>query len=132
MSELDVALRREFARAVRYRQHIAILLVELPPTGDVLASVRDAVRLCDSAVPASPSRVAVILPETQLSGALVVATRLASALGPSPSKGGPQSVGVATYPSPSVTDAGTLMQAVEKSLDTARSRGGGIVTPVSR
>jgi|OpeIllAssembly_1097287.scaffolds.fasta_scaffold173520_2 hypothetical protein len=132
MSELDVALRREFARAVRYRQHIAVLLVDLSPTADVLGSVRDAVRLCDSAVPASASRVAVILPETQLSGALVVATRLAGALGPSPSTGGPQSVGVAAYPSPSVADAGALMRAVEKALDVARSRGGGIVTSVSR
>ena len=132
MSELEVALRREFARAVRYRQHIAILLVDLPPTAEVLGNVRDGVRLCDSAMPASANRVAVILPETQLAGALVVATRLAGALGLSPSSGGPQSVGVAAYPSLSVADAEALMRAAEKALDIARSRGGGIMTPLSR
>lgn len=132
MSELEVALRREFARAVRYRQDIAVLLVDLPPTADVLGNVRDAVRLCDSAVPASGNRVAVILPETQLAGALVVATRLASALGPSPATGGPLSVGVAAYPSPPVADADALMRAAEKALELARSRGGGIMTPGSR
>ena len=132
MSELEVALRREFARAVRYRQDIAVLLVDLPPTADVLGNVRDAVRLCDSAVPAPGNRVAVILPETQLAGALVVATRLVGALGPSPATGGPQSVGVATYPSPSVADADALMRAAEKALELARSRGGGIMTPGSR
>ena len=132
MTELEVALRREFARAIRYRQHIAILLVDLPPTPDVLGNVRDAVRLCDSAVPTSGNRVAVILPETQLAGALVVATRLVGALGPSPATGGPQSVGVAAYPSPSVADADALMRAAEKALDIARSLGGGIMTPGSR
>jgi hypothetical protein len=132
MSELEVALRREFARAVRYRQHISVLLVDVPPTADVLGNVRDAVRLCDSAVPASTDRVAVILPETQLGGALVVATRLAGALGPSPVTGRPQSVGVAAYPSPSVADAEALMRAAEKALDIARSHGGGVMTPVLR
>ena len=98
----------------------------------MLERVRDAVRVCDSAVPAPGNRVVVILPETPLTGALLVATRLAGALGPSPSTGDPQSVGVATYPSPSISDADALMRAAEKALDTARSRGGGIRTPLSR
>jgi len=76
--------------------------------------------------------VAVILPETPLAGALLVATRLAGALGPSPATGGPQSIGVATYPSPSVADADALIRAAETALERARSRGGGILTPVSR
>ncbi len=132
LNELQVALRREFARAVRYRQPIAVLLVDLPPTADVLERVRDAVRLFDSAAPAPESQVAVILPETQLAGALRVAARLAGALGPSPTTGGPQSVGVAAYPSPSIPDADALMRAAEKALGMARSRGGGILTPLSR
>jgi hypothetical protein len=67
-----------------------------------------------------------------LTGALIVATRLAGALGPSPKTGGPQSVGVAAYPSPSVADSEALMRFAEKALESARSRGGGILTPVSR
>jgi GGDEF domain-containing protein len=132
LNELTLALRREFARAVRYRQPIAVLLIDLPASADVLGKVRDGVRLCDSAAPAPENRVAVILPETQLSGALLVATRLAGALGPSPTTGGPQSVGVAAYPSPSIADADALLRAAERGLDTARSRGGGIMTPLSR
>ena len=132
LSEFQAGLRREYSRAVRYRQNLALLLVDLPPTPSVLARTRDAVRLCDSASPAPAGRVAVILPETPLAGALLVATRLAGALGPSPATGGPQSIGVATYPSPSVADADALIRAAETALERARSRGGGILTPVSR
>jgi GGDEF domain-containing protein len=132
MTELQVALRREFARAVRYREPISLLLVDLPPSSDVLERVRDAVRLCDSAAQAPGERVVVILPETPLQGALLVATRLAGALGPNPVTGGLQSIGVAAYPAPSIADADALMRAAEKALDTARSRGGGVLTPLSR
>jgi hypothetical protein len=132
LSEFQDGLRREYSRAVRYRQNLALLLVDLPPTPGVLARARDAVRLCDSAWPAPAGRVAVILPETPLAGALLVAMRLAEALGPSPATGGPQSIGVATYPSPSVADADALIRAAETALERARSRGGGIVTPVPR
>jgi GGDEF domain-containing protein len=132
LSEFHVGLRREYARAARYRQSLSLLLLDLPPTSDVLGRVRDAVRLCDSASPAPDDRVAVILPETALSGALLVATRLAGALGPSPTTGGPQSIGVAAYPSPSVADAEALMRAAEKAMESARSQGGGIRTPLAR
>ena len=132
LSEFQAGLRREYARAVRYRQNLALLIVDLPPTPGVLARTRDAVRLCDSASPAPGGRVAVILPETPLAGALLVATRLAGALGPSPVTGGPQSIGVATYPSPSVADADALIRAAETAMERARSGGGGILTPVPR
>jgi GGDEF domain-containing protein len=132
LSELQVGLRRECARAVRYRQSLSLLLLDLPPTSDVLGWVREAVRLCDSASSAPGDRVAVILPETALSGALLVATRLAGALGPAPATGGPRSIGVAAYPSPSVADADALVRAAEKALESARSRGGGILTPLAR
>jgi GGDEF domain-containing protein len=131
-SELDLAVRREFARAARYRQNLSVLHIDLPPTADVLGRVRDGVRLCDSVVPAPADRVLVVLPETALAGALVVATRLAGALGPSPSAGGPASIGVATYPSPATPDADALLRAAARALDDARSRGGGIMTPFSR
>lgn len=132
MTEFLAGLRREFARAVRYRQPISVLLADLPPSSDVLERVRDAVRLCDSAAPGPGDRVVVILPETSLAGALQVATRLAGALGPNPVTGGPQSVGVAAYPSPSIADADALVRAAERAMDTARSRGGGVLTPLSR
>ena len=73
-----------------------------------------------------------ILPETPLAGALVVATRLAGALGPSPTNGGPQAVGVAAYPSPAIADADALLRAAEKAMENARSSGGGILTPLVR
>lgn len=128
LSELQVALRREFARASRYRQSLSLLLADLPATSDAIGKVRDAIRLCDSAVTAPGDRVAVVLPETPLEGALLVATRLAGALGPSPDTGGPRSFGVATYPSTSVSDADGLLRTAQKAMDTARSRGGGILT----
>ena len=131
-SELELAVRREFARASRYRQNLSVLHIDAPPTADVLGRVRDGVRLCDSVVVAPGDRVFVVLPETALAGALIVATRLAGALGPSPSTGGPTAIGVATYPSPSVPDGDALLRAAGKALEEARSRGGGIMTPFSR
>lgn len=132
LTEFQVALRREFARAARYRQPVALLVVDLPPSADALGRIRDAIRLCDSAAPAPGNRVAVILPETPLAGALVVATRLAGALGPSPTDGGPQAFGVAAYPSPAIADAEALLRAADKAVEKARSNGGGILTPVAR
>lgn len=131
-SELDLAIRREFARAARYRQNLSLLLIDLPPASDVLGRVRDGVRLCDSVVAAPADRVLVLLPETALSGALLVAARLAGALGPSPFSGGPASIGVATYPSAQASDGAGLLRSAAKALDDARSRGGGIMTPFSR
>jgi GGDEF domain-containing protein len=131
-SELDLAVRREFARAARYRQNLSLLHIDLPPTAEVLGRVRDGVRLCDSVVAAPGDRVLVVLPETALAGALLVATRLAGALGPSPTSGGPAAIGVATYPSPTVPDGDGLLRAAGKALEDARSRGGGIMTPFSR
>ncbi len=132
LTEFQVALRREFARASRYRQPLSLLLADLPATSEVIGRVRDAIRLCDSAVTGPGERVAVILPETPLEGALLVATRLAGALGPSPATGGPQSFGVATYPSPPVADADGLLRTAQTAMESARSRGGGIRTGDSR
>ena len=132
LSEFQVALRREFARAVRYRQPIALLIVDLPPTPEALGRVRDGIRVCDSAAPAPGDRVAVILPETPLAGALIVATRLAGALGPSPMSGGPQAVGVAAYPSQAIADADALLRAADKAMENARSSRGGIMTTMAR
>jgi hypothetical protein len=132
LSEFQDGLRREYSRAVRYRQNLALLLVDLPPTPGVLGRTREVVRLCDSASPAPGDRLAVVLPETALAGALLVATRLADVLGPSPATGGPQSIGVAAYPSPSVADADALIRAAQTAMERARSQGGGVLTPVSR
>jgi GGDEF domain-containing protein len=132
LSELDVAIRREFARAVRYREPLSFLLLDAMPTAEILGRVRDGVRLCDSAVPAPPGRVAVILPETPLAGALLVATRLVGALGPSPEAGGSPSIGVSAYPSPTVTDAEGLLRGAEKALLAARSGAGGVRTAPQR
>ncbi|MEY2668959.1 MAG: hypothetical protein RJA59_1597 [Pseudomonadota bacterium] len=132
LTEFQLALRREFARAVRYRQPIALMLVDLPPGPDALGRVRDAIRVCDSAAPGPGDRVAVILPETPLAGALVVATRVAGALGPAPANGAAQALGVAAYPSPAIADADALLRAAEKAMENARSSGGGIMTPLAR
>lgn len=132
MSELQVALRREFARAARHRQELSLLVADVSATSDVLGKVRDAVRVFDSAVAAADDRVAVILPETPLAGALLVATRLAGALGPSAATGGAPSLGVATYPSADVADPDALLRAAERAMKSARSRGGGILTPQAR
>jgi hypothetical protein len=128
LTEFQVALRREFARAARYRQPLSVLVADLPATSDALGRARDAIRLCDSAAPAPGDRVAVILPETALTGALLVATRLAGALGPSPDSGGPRAFGVASYPSQAVADAEALLRQAEKAMEAARSAGGGILT----
>jgi GGDEF domain-containing protein len=101
-------------------------------TPDALGKVRDALRLCDSAFTVAEGRVAVILPETPLAGALLVATRLAGALGPSAATGGSPSLGVATYPSPEAPDADGLLRAATRAMESARSRGGGILTPQAR
>ncbi len=127
-----MALRKELARAARYREDLSLLAVDAPAVPDVLGKVRDSVRLCDSVVATGEGRVVVILPETPLAGALTVATRLTGALGPSPAAGGPPSVGVATYPSSSVADADGLLRAAERAMEAARSKGGGILTPSAR
>jgi hypothetical protein len=131
VTELDTALRREFARAARYREPLALLLVDLPSSSDVLGRIRDGVRLCDSAVAGPEGRVVVILPETPLAGALQVATRLAAVLGEPPGEAGSPGIGVACYPSPAVNDAAALLRGAGKALARARSAGGGIFTPPS-
>jgi GGDEF domain-containing protein len=131
LNDLHASLRRELARAVRYRHPIALLLLDLPPSSEVLRLVRDVVRLCDSAAPAPGNRVAVILPETTLGGALLVATRLAGTLTGSLATGGPHSVGVAAYPTSNIGDVVGLARAAEKAMENARSRGGGIMTATS-
>jgi len=129
VTELDTALRREFARASRYREPLSLLLVDLPSSSDVLGRIRDGVRLCDSAVAGPEGRVVVILPETPLTGALQVATRLAGVLGEPPGQAGPPCIGVASYPSPTVTDGAALLRGAGKGLARARSAGGGVFTP---
>ena len=128
MTELEAALRREFARASRYREPLSLLVVDLPSSSDVLGRIRDGVRLCDSVVAGPEGRVVVILPETPLSGALQVATRLEGVLDEPPGQAGPPSIGVASYPSPAVADAAALLRIAGKALARARTGGGGVFT----
>jgi GGDEF domain-containing protein len=125
VTELEAVLRREVSRAARYREELCLLLVDVPPATDVLERIRDGLRLCDAAL-AADGRVAVVLPETSLAGALQVAERLAR--GPSRSPGAPDApgpaIGVGAYPSPSVADARSLLAAAGAALDRARRRGG--------
>ncbi len=126
MTELEQALRREIARASRYAEELALLLLDLDPTPEVLGGIRDGVRLCDTVFAAGAGRTAVVLPETPLQGALQVALRLGTT--PPHAGVGPASpglaVGVATYPSPKVADAQGLLFAAEAALARARARGG--------
>ena len=128
MSEFQEVLRKEFARAARYREPLAILLLDAQPTGEALGAIRDGVRLCDSVVPDGATRVAVILPETALAGAIQVGTRLGGVLAP-PGVSDPVpliAIGVAVYPSTLATDAAALVRGAEAALELARSRSGGV------
>jgi GGDEF domain-containing protein len=128
VTELEQVLRKEFSRAARYREPLAILLLDLQPTGELVGAIRDGVRLCDGVVPDGPKRIAVILPQTPLSGAIQVGTRLGGVLvppgGPEPSAG--LAIGVGVFPSALATDAAALLRCAESALDQARSRGGGL------
>ncbi len=126
MTELDDTLRREVARASRYRETFSLLLVAVEPTPEVLGRVRDGIRLSDAAIPAGEARVAVVLPETPLQGALQVAQRLVATLSTGDGSGaarGP-SVGVAVFPSAGIADARALLAASESALSRAGPRGG--------
>jgi GGDEF domain-containing protein len=129
MSEFEVVLGREFARAARYREPLAVLLIDVASTGEAIGAIRDGVRLCDSVMTSGQERVAVILPETALPGALQVASRLGGVLAPSgPPPGQPApSIGIGIYPSPQAGDPAALVRSAEVALEQARSRGGGTV-----
>jgi GGDEF domain-containing protein len=130
MTELEEVLRREFARAARYRESFALLLLDHAPTGEALGSTRDGVRLCDSVIAAGGSRVAVVLPQTSLAGALQVAIRLKVALTPpeGPASVPPLAIGIGVYPSAQAGDAAAFLRGAEIALEQARSRGGGIAS----
>ncbi len=125
MTELGDTLRREVARASRYRETFSLLLLAVDPTPELLGQVRDGVRLSDVALPAGAGRVAVVLPETPLQGALQVAQRLVATLSAGAGSGadpGP-SVGVAVFPSTGIADARALLAAAESALSRASPRG---------
>jgi GGDEF domain-containing protein len=130
MSELEQVLGKEFARAARYREPLALLLLDVAPTGEALGTIRDGVRLCDSVIPAGATRVAVVLPETPLAGALEVATRLGAALVPADAASAtrPFAAGIGVGPSQQASDAGALLRCAGSALDQARSRGGGVAS----
>jgi GGDEF domain-containing protein len=130
MSEFEEVLRKEFARAARYREPFALLLLDLSPTGEALGSTRDGVRLCDSVIAAGGTRVAVVLPQTALAGALQVAARLGVTLAPPEGVATvpPLAIGVGVYPSPQAVDAAAFLRSAESALEQARSRGGGIAS----
>jgi len=130
MTELEEVLRREFARAARYRESFALLLLDLTPTGEALSSTRDGLRLCDSVIASGGKRVAVVLPQTSLAGALQVATRLGETLTPpeGPASVPPLAIGIGVYPSAQAGDAAAILRGAERALEQARSRGGGIAS----
>ncbi|HET8723171.1 MAG TPA: hypothetical protein VFM53_03130 [Anaeromyxobacteraceae bacterium] len=133
MTGIEAALRREHARAVRYREAFSLLLVDRPPTADLLERMRDATRLCDAVVPVpEQGRVAVLLPETPLAGALQAAERLAAMLADLPPQGGVAAIGVATHPGPRPTDAAGVLREAVRALEQARSKGGGVHLPPLR
>jgi GGDEF domain-containing protein len=128
MSDFEDVLKKEFARATRYREPLAILLLEVDPAGEALGTIRDGVRLCDSVIPDGGRRVAVVLPETELQGALGVATRLGRVLSPpeaSPAVA-PPAIGIGIFPSPQATDALALIRSAELALEQARTSDGGV------
>ncbi len=126
MTELEDTLRREVARASRYRETFCLLLLAEKPTPDLLARVRDGLRLCDVAVPSGEGRVAVVLPETPLQGGLQVAQRLATTLSAGAGSGGAPgpAIGVAVFPSAGIADGAALLAAAVTALARATARGG--------
>ncbi len=126
MTELGDTLRREVARASRYRETFCLLLLAVEPTPEVLGRVRDGLRLCDAAMPSGEGRVAVVLPETPLQGGLQVAERLVATLSAGAGSGqnpGP-AIGVAVFPSAGIADGEALLADAASALSRATARGG--------
>ncbi|MBI1853669.1 MAG: diguanylate cyclase [Planctomycetes bacterium] len=138
---LVVKLAEEFKKSRRYGLPLSCLVVSLDGyestaargdeevaeeiyarvAGLVLTQTRDV----DFAGRAGPGRYLVLLPSTGRPGAEVVAKRLVSVLGEALGEDGeslaPVRIGIATYPSESITTAEGFVRAAEESLERARA-----------
>jgi diguanylate cyclase (GGDEF)-like protein len=137
-------LRDEFRRAQRYDDPLALILLDLDhfkdindrfghPTGDqVLKEVADAIRRSvretDFVARYGGEEFAVVLPKTQLAGALTVAERVwhevaRLKLGPAPGFQLTASLGLSGYPSRQVVSAEQLVRCADEALYRAKREG---------
>ncbi|MFN7965461.1 MAG: GGDEF domain-containing protein [Acidobacteriota bacterium] len=156
---LQEQLRHEFDRAARYKRSLGLMVIE--PDGqeeilrargvdaadlllrDVALQLRSLVRDVDMLGRLSGKRFAVVLPETDGTGAVAAGERLRAAIeaqlftsgaSRSPSRGGGPlkltvSVGVAAIPARGIETAADLMGRALESMIQAQRRGGNRVIP---
>ena len=142
---LDVQLRERFAEASRYRRCLSFVLIDVDhfkkvndghghPAGDtvlrgVAAIVAAQARETDRAARYGGEEMALLLPETDLAGARVIAERLRAAIEASShqTEGGPLrvtvSLGVATFPSAGLETPEQLLEAADQALYRAKQGG---------
>jgi len=143
--EFDRILAEEYARARRFGEALALLIVDLDhfkaindrhghPAGDavlveVARRLTAQVRTVDRVMRLGGEEFALLLLQTDLAGALPVAERVTAALRNEPVAAGPNgtvavtaSIGVAALPGPEGTPA-TLMAAADKALYAAKAAG---------
>lgn len=143
-SGLDRRLQEEFERARRYSLGFSLVLLDVQPAvgrnGDapresgerlrreVGARLRRELRLPDFLARYGGDEFAIVLPETDLEGAVQSVTRVQERLAILPLDGGgrPQlSAGVVSYPHPAVTVADDLFALVEAALMRGKLQAGG-------
>jgi diguanylate cyclase (GGDEF)-like protein len=135
-------LRDEFRRAQRYDDPLALVLLDIDhfkvindtfghPEGDVvLRGVADRLKHCtretDFIARYGGEEFALLLPKTQLGGALTVAERVRSDLASvevRPQRNVTASLGIAIFPSAAITDADALVRTADDALYEAKRAG---------
>jgi diguanylate cyclase (GGDEF)-like protein len=142
---LDRKVQEEFERARRYSLSFSLVLLgvdELPdstqPTsekadrirGEVGQVLRRELRLPDFVIPYGPSEFAIVLPETDQSGARQSVIRVRERLAAVPLEGDPRlernrfSAGIVTYPHPAAFQPNDLFDMAEAALMRGRAQVG--------
>jgi diguanylate cyclase (GGDEF)-like protein len=141
---LDRRLQEEFERARRYSLSFSLVLLDVQPAAgrngdaprdsgerlrrEVGARLRRELRLPDFLARYGGDEFAIVLPETDLEGAVQSVTRVQERLAilPLEGDGRPQlSAGVVSYPHPAVTEAEDLFALVEAALMRGKLQAGG-------
>lgn len=141
---LDRRLQEEFERARRYSLSFSLVLLDVQPAAgrngdapresgerlrrEVGARLRRELRLPDFLARYGGDEFAIVLPETDLEGAVQSVTRVQERLAilPLEGDGRPQlSAGVVSYPHPAVTEADDLFALVEAALMRGKLQAGG-------
>ena len=142
---LDRKVHEEFERARRYSLSFSLVLLgvdELPdstqPTPETAAWIRGEVgqvlrrelRLPDFVIPYGPNQFAIVLPETDQTGARQSVIRVRERLAAVPLEGDPRlernrfSAGIVTYPHPAAFQPNDLFDMAEAALMRGRAQAG--------